>query len=126
VRTRRCRRETDSGDRRERQRGHPKKSAYPHQCVHPSGKTTVLMETMGYANTAATSMASGPAVRSPPTFPRTIAARPVSADTGVMVDREQRTPFYGVVLILAALGASMAVSFYGPTWIRVTVYILTV
>ncbi|TCJ93815.1 hypothetical protein [Nocardia alba] len=42
-----------------------------------------------------------------------------------MVDREQRTPFYGVVLILAALGASMAVSYYGPTWIRVTVYILT-
>lgn len=43
-----------------------------------------------------------------------------------MVDREQRTPFYGVVLILAALGASMAVSYYGPTWVRVTVYILTV
>ncbi|MFE1595017.1 hypothetical protein [Nocardia sp. NPDC058705] len=42
-----------------------------------------------------------------------------------MVDREQRTPFYGVVLILVALGASMAVSYYGPTWIRVTVYILT-
>ncbi|WP_410877013.1 hypothetical protein [Nocardia sp. A7] len=43
-----------------------------------------------------------------------------------MVDREQRTPFYGVVLILVALGASMAVSYYGPTWVRVTVYILTV
>jgi len=42
-----------------------------------------------------------------------------------MVDREQRTPFYGVVMILAALGASMAVSYYGPTWIRVTVYVLT-
>ncbi|WP_327148475.1 hypothetical protein [Nocardia sp. NBC_01329] len=43
-----------------------------------------------------------------------------------MVDREQRTPFYGVVLILAALGASLAVSYYGPMWLRVTVYILTV
>lgn len=42
-----------------------------------------------------------------------------------MVDREQRTPFYGVVMILAALGASMAVSYYGPTWFRVMVYILT-
>jgi len=49
-----------------------------------------------------------------------------SADTGVMVDREQRTPFYGVVLILVALGAAMAVSYYGPTWVRVTVYILAV
>ncbi|WP_280401397.1 hypothetical protein [Nocardia carnea] len=43
-----------------------------------------------------------------------------------MVDREQRTPFYGVVLILAALGAAMAVSYYGPTWFRVTVYILAI
>ncbi|MFC7446270.1 hypothetical protein [Rhodococcus daqingensis] len=43
-----------------------------------------------------------------------------------MVDREQRTPFYGVVMILAALGAAMAVSYYGPAWFRVTVYILAV
>ncbi|MCX0269655.1 hypothetical protein NLM24_02795 [Nocardia zapadnayensis] len=43
-----------------------------------------------------------------------------------MADREQRTPFYGIVLILAALGASLAVSYYGPVWFRVTVYILTV
>jgi len=43
-----------------------------------------------------------------------------------MVDREQRTPFYGVVMIFVALGASMAVSYYGPTWFRVMVYILTV
>ncbi|MFC4376861.1 hypothetical protein ACFO5K_22480 [Nocardia halotolerans] len=43
-----------------------------------------------------------------------------------MADREQRTPFYGVVMILAALGASMAVTYYGPTWFRVIVYILTV
>ncbi|WP_328390731.1 hypothetical protein [Nocardia sp. NBC_00416] len=43
-----------------------------------------------------------------------------------MVDREQRTPFYGIVLILAALGASIAVSYYGPAWLRVTVYIVTV
>ncbi|HLS78798.1 MAG TPA: hypothetical protein VK083_18615 [Nocardia sp.] len=43
-----------------------------------------------------------------------------------MVDKEQYTPFYGVVMILAALGASMAVSYYGPVWLRVTVYILTV
>ncbi|MEU1985751.1 hypothetical protein [Nocardia sp. NPDC019395] len=43
-----------------------------------------------------------------------------------MVDREQRTPFYGVVLILAALGAAMAVSYYGPDWVRVTVYIVAV
>lgn len=43
-----------------------------------------------------------------------------------MVDREQRTPFYGVVLILAALAAAMAVSYYGPTWFRVIVYILAV
>ncbi|GGL20826.1 hypothetical protein [Nocardia jinanensis] len=43
-----------------------------------------------------------------------------------MVDREQRTPFYGVVMILAALGASLAVSYVGPMWFRVTVYILTV
>ncbi|SEM09748.1 hypothetical protein SAMN05444583_12255 [Rhodococcus maanshanensis] len=49
-----------------------------------------------------------------------------SADTGLMVDREQRTPFYGVVMILAALGASMVVSYYGPAWFRVTVYILAV
>ncbi|MGW1742744.1 hypothetical protein ACWCPQ_28505 [Nocardia sp. NPDC001965] len=43
-----------------------------------------------------------------------------------MVDREQRTPFYGVVMILVALGASLAVSYFGPMWFRVTVYILTV
>ena len=43
-----------------------------------------------------------------------------------MVDREQRTPLYGVVLILAALGAAMTVSYFGPTWFRVTVYILAV
>ncbi|GAA5066717.1 hypothetical protein [Nocardia callitridis] len=43
-----------------------------------------------------------------------------------MADREQRTPFYGIVLILAALGASMAVTYYGPVWFRVTVYTLTV
>lgn len=43
-----------------------------------------------------------------------------------MVDREQRTPFYGVLMILAALGASLAVSYFGPMWLRVTVYILTV
>ncbi|WP_067854983.1 hypothetical protein [Nocardia shimofusensis] len=43
-----------------------------------------------------------------------------------MVDKEQYTPFYGVVMILAALGASLAVSYYGPTWLRVTVYLLTV
>ncbi|MEV0363993.1 hypothetical protein ACIBEK_20190 [Nocardia fusca] len=43
-----------------------------------------------------------------------------------MADKEQRTPFYGIVLILAALGASLAVSYYGPMWFRVTVYILTV
>jgi hypothetical protein len=43
-----------------------------------------------------------------------------------MADKEQRTPFYGIVLILAALGASLAVSYYGPVWFRVTVYILTV
>ena len=43
-----------------------------------------------------------------------------------MADREQRTPFYGVVLILAALGAFMAVSYYGPIWLRVAVYILAV
>lgn len=49
-----------------------------------------------------------------------------AADTGGMVDREQRTPFYGVVMIFAALGASMAVTYYGPVWLRVAVYILTV
>ncbi|WP_127947960.1 hypothetical protein [Rhodococcus spongiicola] len=43
-----------------------------------------------------------------------------------MPDREQRTPFYGVVMIIAALAAAIAVSYYGPTWLRVTVYILTV
>lgn len=43
-----------------------------------------------------------------------------------MADREQRTPLYGVVLILAALAASLVVSYYGPMWFRVTVYILTV
>ncbi|KAF0846026.1 hypothetical protein [Nocardia caishijiensis] len=43
-----------------------------------------------------------------------------------MVDREQRTPFYGVVLILAALGATMAVTFAGPTWLRVVVYLFMV
>ncbi|AQA25799.1 putative integral membrane protein [Rhodococcus sp. MTM3W5.2] len=31
-----------------------------------------------------------------------------------------------MVMILAALGASMAVSYYGPAWFRVTVYILAV
>lgn len=43
-----------------------------------------------------------------------------------MADREQRTPFYGIVLILAALGAAMAVSYYGPVWLRVAVYILAI
>ena len=50
----------------------------------------------------------------------------VVGDNRSMADREQRTPFYWIVLILAALGASLAVSYYGPTWFRVTVYILTV
>ncbi|MBF6354223.1 hypothetical protein IU449_06650 [Nocardia higoensis] len=43
-----------------------------------------------------------------------------------MVDKEQYTPFYGVVMILAALGASMAAAYYGPTWLRVVVFTLTV
>ncbi|TQF69354.1 hypothetical protein FK531_11525 [Rhodococcus spelaei] len=43
-----------------------------------------------------------------------------------MTDREQRTPFYGVLMILVALGAAMAVSYYGPAWFRVTVYLLAV
>ncbi|WP_040801339.1 hypothetical protein [Nocardia higoensis] len=42
-----------------------------------------------------------------------------------MVDKEQYTPFYGVVMILVALGASMLVSYYGPVWLRITIYILT-
>jgi hypothetical protein len=43
-----------------------------------------------------------------------------------MVDREQRTPLYGVVMILVALGAALAVSYYGPVWLRVVVYLLAV
>ena len=38
----------------------------------------------------------------------------------------QRTPFYGVLMIVAALAAAIAVSYYGPTWLRITVYILAV
>ncbi|MFC9787513.1 hypothetical protein [Rhodococcus sp. NPDC127528] len=43
-----------------------------------------------------------------------------------MVDREQRTPLYGVVMILVALGAALAVSYYGPVWFRVVVYLVAV
>ncbi|WP_305092610.1 hypothetical protein [Prescottella sp. R16] len=41
-------------------------------------------------------------------------------------EHPQRTPFYGVLMIVAALAASAAVSYVGPVWLRVTVYILTV
>lgn len=38
----------------------------------------------------------------------------------------QRTPLYGVLMIIAALAAAIVVSFYGPVWIRIVVYILAV
>ncbi|RDI33649.1 hypothetical protein DEU38_1024 [Rhodococcus sp. AG1013] len=41
-------------------------------------------------------------------------------------EHPQRTPFYGVLMIIAALAAAIAVSYYGPTWFRITVYILAV
>ncbi|WP_127955142.1 hypothetical protein [Rhodococcus xishaensis] len=43
-----------------------------------------------------------------------------------MPDSEQRTPFYGVLMIIAALAAAIVVSYYGPAWLRVTVYIVAV
>jgi hypothetical protein len=50
------------------------------------------------------------------------------ADTEIMVDREQRTPFYGIVLILAAMFGALAVysGEYGPAWFRVVVYVAAV
>lgn len=38
----------------------------------------------------------------------------------------ERTPFYGVLMIIAALAAAIAVSYYGPTWFRIAVYIVAV
>ena len=35
-----------------------------------------------------------------------------------------RTPFYGVLLIVAAMVGSTLASVTGPTWLRVVVYIL--
>jgi uncharacterized protein (DUF983 family) len=36
----------------------------------------------------------------------------------------ERTPAYGVVMIIVALAAAIAVSFAGPTWLRIAVYVL--
>ncbi|EME18301.1 MULTISPECIES: hypothetical protein [Rhodococcus] len=43
-----------------------------------------------------------------------------------MVDREQRTPFYGIVLILAAMFGAFAVNYYafGAYWFRIAVYVV--
>ncbi|GAB2637812.1 hypothetical protein GCM10027068_16860 [Prescottella soli] len=41
-------------------------------------------------------------------------------------EHPQRTPFYGVLMIIAALAAAIAVTYYGPTWFRVAVYIVAV
>ncbi|MFF0817364.1 hypothetical protein ACFYVR_19705 [Rhodococcus sp. NPDC003318] len=43
-----------------------------------------------------------------------------------MVDREQRTPFYGIVLILASMLGAFAVNYYGvgPYWFRIAVYLV--
>lgn len=41
-------------------------------------------------------------------------------------DDPQRTPLYGVLMIIVALAAAIAVSFYGPVWLRIVVYILAV
>lgn len=45
-----------------------------------------------------------------------------------MVDREQRTPFYGILLILAAMFGAFAVNYYGvgAYWFRIAVYIVAV
>ncbi|MFD3811417.1 hypothetical protein [Rhodococcus sp. NPDC058639] len=49
------------------------------------------------------------------------------ADTGHHRREDpQRTPLYGVLMIIAALAAAIAVSFYGPVWLRIVVYILAV
>ncbi len=50
------------------------------------------------------------------------------ADKGHKHHREdpQRTPLYGVLMIIAALAAAIAVSFYGPVWLRIVVYIVAV
>ena len=39
-------------------------------------------------------------------------------------DHPMRTPFYGVLLIVAAMVVSTLASVTGPTWLRVVVYIL--
>lgn len=54
--------------------------------------------------------------------------RPPAAHTVGMARAEhpQRTPFYGVLMIVVALAASTAASYSGPAWLRVTVYILSV
>ncbi|WP_137724048.1 hypothetical protein [Prescottella subtropica] len=41
-------------------------------------------------------------------------------------EHPQRTPLYGVLMIIVALAASTAVTYSGPSWLRVTVYITTV
>ncbi|OYD70972.1 hypothetical protein [Rhodococcus sp. OK302] len=41
-------------------------------------------------------------------------------------EHPQRTPAYGVVMIIVALAAAITVSYVGPVWLRITVYIVAV
>jgi len=41
-------------------------------------------------------------------------------------DHPQRTPFYGVVLLVVALAAAMIVNRTAPVWVQVPVYVLAV
>jgi hypothetical protein len=41
-------------------------------------------------------------------------------------DHPQRTPFYGVVLIVVALAAAMIVNRTAPAWAQIPVYVLAV
>ncbi|MCJ0903367.1 hypothetical protein [Rhodococcus sp. ARC_M6] len=41
-------------------------------------------------------------------------------------EHPQRTPAYGVVMIIVALAAAITVSYVGPVWLRFTVYIAAV
>lgn len=41
-------------------------------------------------------------------------------------EHPERTPAYGVVMIIVALGAATTVSFVGPAWLRIVVYVSAV
>lgn len=41
-------------------------------------------------------------------------------------EHPERTPAYGVLMIVVALAAAITVSFVGPVWLRIVVYVLAV